>query len=259
MLAVVTSSPRFYQQAVEELTKADVKFMSLGLLDKIPPEVDLVITSLKERSSIAFPTIVATAEAAEAVKQAVRVKSGVKKRYQTISIGIDPGKTIGLSAIGDRRIINEEILKTPEEVVNAVNEIKRMFKAREIILRVGSAGGTYRDRIIASLQEFHNLPIEIVGEESTTKPKSNSRKLGLHKDILAARKIANKKGHRIKKAIKVTTTPGEIKNIQRESRKKSRDITISKKLAEAVVKGEIDLEEAIKLQKRRGDEDLHPT
>jgi hypothetical protein len=185
------------------------------------------------------------------VREALFLNSGLKKSYDAISIGIDPGKSIGIAAIGGRRVIYEAVLSNPEDVAGAVKMVEERFVPGRIEIKIGSAGGAYRDRIISSLQKNLDHKIEIVDEELTTKPKVESRRIGVHKDILAARKIATKKGKRLKQRIEVSSTQGEIRNIQRESRRKSGQLTISKKLAEAVVKGEISLDEAIAKQEKR--------
>jgi hypothetical protein len=244
--------------AVRELKKEGVKFLSLGVGDEVPPDVDVIITSSSERQDIAFPKVVSAATAAEAVHQAISLKTGLKKSYGLILVGIDPGKSIGIVALGDRRVVFEDILSSPEEVLRALRKIEDRFQPREIVIKVGASGGSYRNRIIAGLQENFRYPIEVVDEGSTSQPKGESKKLGLHKDILAARKIVSKKGKTLNKIVEVTSTPGEIKNVQKESRKRSGHLTISKELAESVVKGELSLEEAIRIQKRRGDENLYP-
>jgi hypothetical protein len=251
MLAVVTTKPRFYQQAVIELEKAGENFLSLSSTDEIPTEVDIVITSSTEKDSIDFPRIVCAQSAGDAVREALLLNTGLKKRYNSISIGIDPGKSIGIAAMGEKRVIYEDVLSGTEEVAGAVKMVEERFVPGRIEIKIGSAGGAYRDRIIASLQKNFDHRIEIVDEELTTKPKVESRRIGVHKDILAARKIATKKGKPLKVRIEASSTPGEIRNIQQESRKKSGHLTISKELAESVVKGEISLDEAITRQEKR--------
>ena len=259
MLAVATSLPKFYQTAVKELEKEGISFLSLRPGEEIPAGVDIVITSSLEETQISFPKVISASEAAEAVREALHLKTGLKKSYSQISIGIDPGKSIGIAAVGDGRVIFEEIGLSPDDVVTAIKKVSKQFSAEKKTVKVGAAGGAYRNRIIQRLQESFRYPIEIVDEGQTTRPKVESRRLGLHKDILAARKIAFKTGKHLKRTIEVATTAGEIKNIQRESRKKSAHLTISKRLAESVVKGEIDLDEAIKLQRKRRSKDLHPS
>jgi hypothetical protein len=259
MLGVVTSHPRFYQNAVEELKKRGEKFQSFGLNDVIPDEVDLVITSLEERDKISFPNVVTAKTGADAVREAIFQTGHLKKTYNTILVGIDPGKSTGIVGVGEGSIIYENIARSPKDVVPSIKKIKERFSPEKVLIKIGAAGGAYRNQIIADIQERLNYQIEIVSEVLTTQPKAVSRRMGVHKDILAARKIADKKGKLLTRKVEIKTTPGEIKNAQRESRKESEHITISKKLAESVVKGEIDMKEAIRLQKKGEDEDLHPS
>jgi hypothetical protein len=248
MLAIVTSNPRFYQEAVKELEKLGERFLSLSPGDEVPPGVEIVITSEGERGAVQFHSAVSAPSAAEAVREALIERSGLGKTYAHLSIGIDPGKNIGIAAIGDRRLLFEDLLDSPEEVWRIVEELKQRFESPRVVVRIGSAGGAYRDRIIVGIQANLRCKIEIVSEEKTTGPRAESRRLGVQKDVLSARRIALKKGRPLQRKIIVSTTEGEIRNVQRESRKKSGNLTVSKELAEAVVKGEITLEEAIRRQ-----------
>ncbi len=245
MLAIVTSNPKFYHEAVSELDKLGERFLSLSPGDKVPPGVEVVITSEGEREEINYSPIVSSPSAAVAVREAVIERSGLGKTYARLSIGIDPGKNIGIVAIGDRRLIFQALLNEPEEVWRIVKDLIQRFESQRVVVRIGSAGGAYRDRIIAGIQANLTCKIEIVSEERTTGPRAESRRMGVQKDVLSARRIALKKGRQLKQKIDVSTTEGEIKNVQMESRKKSGHLTVSKELAEAVVKGEITLEEAI--------------
>lgn len=252
MLALITSNPKFYHAAVNELDRLGEKFLSLSPSDEVPPGVEIVITSEGEREAINHDWVVSAPDAALAVKEALIERSGLGKTYTHLSIGIDPGKNIGIAAIGDRRLLFEDLLDEPEEVWRIVKDLQKRFESRSFVVRIGSAGGAFRDRIIAGLQANMTCKIEIVSEEGTTAPRAERRRLGVQKDILSARSIALKKGTPLKQKITVTTTAGEIRNVQRESRKKSGHITVSKELAEAIVKGEINLDEAIKKQERQG-------
>jgi hypothetical protein len=253
MMAVVTSLPRFYHQAVNELKKEGVKFLSLKPDEDIPPDVDVVITSASEKVHIVFPTVIAALSAKEAVREALQMKKGLKKGYSSIFLGVDPGKAIGIVAMGEGKILSEEVLRSPEGIVHFIKEVEERFGPDTMIIKVGATGGAYRNIIIAKIQENFNHPVQIIDEDSTTKPKRESRRLGLHKDILAARKIALKTGETLHQRVEIAPAPGEIRNVQKESRKRSGHTTISKELAEAVAKGEIGLDEAIRLQKKGRD------
>jgi hypothetical protein len=251
MFALVTSNPKFYHEAVSELDRLGEKFLSLSPGDEVPPGVEIVITSEGERGAINYARVISAPAAALAVREALIERSGLDKTYDRLSIGIDPGKNIGIVAIGDQRLLFEDLLDEPEEVWRIIKDLKRRFESQRVVVRIGSAGGSYRDRIITGIQANLRCKIEIVPEEKTTGPRAESRRLGVQKDVLSARRIALKSGRLLQRKITVTTTEGEIRNVQKESRKKSGHITVSKDLAEAVVKGELTLEEAIRRQETR--------
>lgn len=257
VIAIVTDHPRFYHQAVKELKKKELQFVSLKIGEKIPPDVDVVITSPGERAFVDFHEVVASENPEDAIRGAQDVRKGVKAAYEKLYIGVDPGKRVGLAVMADARIVHEEILNKPEDIEQSIIDIEKRFSPAKIILRVGSAGGAYRDRAIASVQAHFDHAIEIVNEDSTSGSPTDRKRLGLHKDLMAARNIVFKKGKPLKKTVVVRTTPGEIKNIQRESRQRSDNLTISKELARAVAIGELELEEAIRIQRKRLNEDIH--
>jgi len=198
MLALVTSNPRFYRQLVSELESRGERFLSLKPGDVISEDVDIIITSEAEKNKINFQTVVSASTAAEAVREALLLRSGIGKTYNHLYIGIDPGKNIGIAAIGDHRLLFEDLLDSPENVWKVVADLKKRFDSPRFLLRIGSAGGAYRDRIIAGLQANLDCEIEIVSEEKTTGPRAESRRFGVSKDILSARKIALKKGRRLR-------------------------------------------------------------
>lgn len=73
-------------------------------------------------------------------------------------------------------------------------------------------------------------------------------------DAAAASTIAMAEGVEIRGKFKVEPKDGEIREMQRLSRIKSKNITISKELARKVLRGEMELEEAIKMQREKNQE-----
>jgi hypothetical protein len=250
LIAVVTETPRFYYSAAKELKKRRLEFLSLGLDEPIPPTVKVVLTSEEEREKVNFERIVSGGDLQIAVDECIRILKGLGRWYQKLVIGIDPGLKPGVAVLGDGRVILVERPSSPEEILDAVKRIFKTYSGGEIMFRVGSGGGIYKMRIIKTLQENFSAPIEIVNEEKTT-PINGLNDTSL-RDIQAAINIATKKGYLLRKKIKVKPTAGEIKNLQRESRLLSGNVTISKELARQVARGEITLREAITAQRRKG-------
>ncbi|MBI5253355.1 MAG: hypothetical protein HY930_03030 [Euryarchaeota archaeon] len=241
-IAIVTERPRFYYEAVGELKNRSMPFLSLKLGQEIPSRVSVVLTTTQERKKINFPNVVANEDAQAAVNEALRILKGFGTRHKKLIIGIDPGRKPGVAVVGDGKIIETQNLNSPEDVLKCIKDFLAVHSANEFIVRVGGGGGIYKLQILKLLQENLRLRTEIVDETSTTPAgKSNTT---------AAINIALKEGRPLSEKIKLSPKPGEIKNLQKESRLLSGNITISRKLAEEVAKGKLSLEEAIEIQKK---------
>lgn len=248
MIAIITERARLYYSLVKELKDRKTSFLSLAFDQEIPDFVRVVITSKKERDRVNFPNVVVAGDVQSVVDEAVRISKGQKRLYGELIFGIDPGIKPGLVVLGDKNVVSVQQLSSPESVSPAINALLALYDGREKVIKIGSGSGIYRNRIIKTLQEDFNLPVFIIDEASTTPSVRNS---GTSPDIVAAINIALKDGVLVKKRVDVLPKAGEIKNVQVESRVMSKDITISKKLAKRVVKGELTLEEAITLHRNK--------
>jgi len=236
----MTEVPLFYYEAARELRERRVDFLTLAMGDEIPEIVGAVLTTEEEREQIDFKDVAST------IDEALWLDGGHKSAYESMVLGIDPGPTPGFAVVGDRKVIHSELLRSPEDVLGASKKALDSFTAKSVTFRVGTGGGVYKARTLKILQENLDIPIEVVDEKSTTPAYAGTTST---KDIEAAISIALKGGRILKKKIEVSPTEGEIKNIQRDSRKISGNITISKELAERVAKGEITIDEAILVQR----------
>lgn len=241
-IALVTEHPKFYYEAVRELKNRDLAFLSLKPGQEIPPEVSVVLTTAQERKKINFPKVVVHKYVQAAVSEALRILKGFGTKHRRLIIGIDPGRKPGIAVVGDGKVIETHNINSPEDVLKRIKDVLAVHSASEVTLRVGRGGGIYKLRILKLLQDSLKLQIEIVDETSTTPAgKSNTA---------AAVNIALKEGRQLGEKVKLSPKPGEIKNLQKESRLLSGNITISKKLAEEVAKGKLSLEEALEIAAR---------
>jgi len=247
-IALITDIPLFYYEAVDELKNRGMGFSTLGFDDEIPPSVAVVLTSEQERDRIDFQNVVSGKDARAAVNEAVKLMAGINDSYEEIVVGIDPGLKPGIAVLTDNRIVDMYRRNSPEDVLEALREIKSTYNGN-IKIKVGTGGGVYRLRILRLLQENFNVRIETVDESSTT-PSTKGKGAVDAKDIIAAINIALKHGKILNEKIEIIPKKGEIKNLQKKSRRLSGNITISKKLAEDAARGKISLEEAVKKHKK---------
>ncbi len=241
ILAVATDNFEFYYEIVRELKQRDIAFVSLSPTDPIPPTVDLVITTEQESEAIDFDNIISVEDdIRRGVRRALSTLKG-KSTYQKIVVGIDPGSKPGIALVGDGKILETMHADSPEEVKNIVEGFIEDYSFHRMTVRIGHGDKTNRNRTINSLKGLA-IRIEIVNEEDTTK-------LTEKPDIEAAKKIALSVGELAEGTYDVEATEGEMREIQRRSRIRSGEITISKKLAKKVVEGDIEMEKAIEEQK----------
>ncbi|MBC7080964.1 MAG: hypothetical protein H5T44_01755 [Thermoplasmatales archaeon] len=239
MIGLITENFSFYYDIVDLLKRRKIPFITLSYEDNIPSSVDVIITSDKKKLNIKFDKIICYEEGCnidKLIDKAILLMSKNKK----LLFGIDPGEKIGIAVYSGVMLIKKFVTKDPKELILFIKEMISEAGAEEVVVKVGNGGGLIRNRIINLLQD-ENLLIQIVDESDIQ---------SFDDDAISACKIAMTPGKEIKYKMSVEPKEGEIKNIQRLSRLKSKNITISKELARKVLIGEISLEEAIEFQKR---------
>lgn len=239
---------RFYHRASEELKRRGINFATLEVGEEVPPGVSVVLTAPEDSGRVDFPVVVAEEDSSLAVEKAVRLLKGFKERHERIVVGIDPGKTPGVAVVAGNRAVDAFMVASPEEIRGVVDRVRTIHSPEKLIVRLGTGGGGYRQRILRSLLEVPGLEIEMVREDSTSR--GNARR---ERNAVAALSIALSKGTAPegRQLLRARIKPGEIKNIQREARRLVPGMTISRKLAEKVARGKISLEEAAVSQKRK--------
>ena len=138
-------------------------------------------------------------------------------------------------------LLRRFVAKSPDKAVDFIKSFIKDVCANNIIVRIGDGARLIRNRIINLLRK-EKVKIEVVNEASIP---------CIDDDALAASSIAMTKGIEVKENLSVEPKEGEIKEMQRLSRIKSKNITISKELAKKVLMGEMELEEAIERQKNK--------
>lgn len=169
--------------------------------------------------------------------------------FEQIIIGIDPGKYPGMALIANNRIIS--VYHVPAgDLCPIVKRIMETYPTKNIIVRIGHGARLVRSRLINDLLDL-GLNVEMVDETGTT-PRLGK---GVHgreiSDIIAAVNIANISGKTVGKQ-HIEPSVGEVRIVQEHSREHSNGrVTIPRRLARKVAKGELSLDEAI--EKHTGD------
>jgi len=243
IIGIMTDNFRFFYQIAQDLKERGESFISLDFEDHIPSEVGVILTTEVEETRVRFHTVVADDEPERAIDVASAILKGGKD-FESLIIGIDPGSRPGLAVLGDGRVLLTDIIQYPEQVADAVDHILSCFAHSDSVVRIGHGDRTNRNRIIKAVWDKVGA-IEIVDETNTTTRSEVP-------DVDASLRIARSSGHRLSSPPEIRPTAGEIRDIQRLSRIESEGrVTISTELAEAVARGRLTLNEALKAQEER--------
>ena len=244
MIGLLTSNFALYHDVVHELKKRDLPFISLAFNDEIPPDVDVIITSEEESKKIDFDKVVTWKKGRRIENLVDKALMLSKSKEMEIIFGIDPGDNIGIAIFGNKKLIRSLLATSPEQASNFIKEYIEDIGADEVIIKIGNGARLIRNRIINYLIN-EKVKMEIVDESMIPR---------MDDDEMAASTIAMADGKEVKNEFSIEPKEGEIREMQRLSRIKSKNITISKELARKVLKGEICLDDAIEMQRNKNQE-----
>lgn len=244
-VGLVTEDPALYADLAAALRDRRIPTVSLWPGDRIPDRVAVVLTSPEESERIAHPSVIGVPpdrirEGLWAAVEAALRPPEHRGRPEELVVGIDPGPRPGYAVCSGGRLLTEGVLERPERARDLAEDLGRRFPDRAIRFRIGSGDPPCRNRTLRALQA-EAVPFEIVDERGTT-PAVARR----HRDAAAARAIARLPGRRVGQVPLLTATRGAITDIQRLSREGSGGrFTISRAMANRVLRGELSLPEAV--------------
>lgn len=259
-LGVLTTDFALYHDLVRYLRDHGISFESLAFGEIPGPEVGVVVTSWRDvhRSDlpVQLPVVPVSIDAsgredvAGAVTQALRALEGVPG-YHELVVGIDPGKRPGIAFLGDGRIIHTAQTMAAAEVAPLLRGLLPQFPSDRVVVRLGQGAPRERDAILYEVLGWQDpaLRIELVDETGTTPRPGRQR--AWSPDVAAAVEIARTPGRGAPRP-RPFVSPGQIREIQRESRELSGGRrTISRDLARRVARGDLGLREALDEEESR--------
>jgi hypothetical protein len=197
-IAVATVSGKAYYVIVNELKARRIDFLSLTPRETVPLNVQVVITTEAEREHIKHPTVLIYRESGNPsaiVDEAIKLSEG-KKEFETLVVGVDPGKTFGIAVMNDGNVLNTTTCSSIAETVNTIARIFSNQQAAVRILKVGNWAPSYTAELLPVLDSAlpKDVTIEIVREAGTSRfIGQTAHKRGL-KHAMAAIKIAERRG-----------------------------------------------------------------
>ena len=240
-LAIRTSNFQLSYKLIRELRSRKINFEVLDPSEKLPSK-DIIWFAEShevlehEHLGKAIPTNIDTIQ--ESIDLALLVMKGLRNPKQLI-FGIDPGPYPGLAWLADGVFIGVSQLQSIEEIIDKIVSISNLIHCQSLLIRIGDGDPLIRDRII-NLCIRNNWNIEIVDESKT------SRGLLRHNHSISALRISSMSGTRVWELRDIEPSSGQIKEIQRQSRKFSNGLfTISFEQAKMVAKGHFSLQEVV--------------
>jgi hypothetical protein len=240
-LAIRTIDFQLAFRLMTELRQRGLRFILLEH-DAVLPEQDMIwfgseIEVVKYRKE-GQPIMTSATSVKDAVDSAVRLQRGITNVHR-LCFGIDPGPRPGLAWLADGVVLGVAQFERIENIAAQIIGISSALEFNQMVVRIGDGAPLSRDRIINDCLT-HQLDVERVNEAKT------SRGLLRHNHVISAIRIALLSGEQVWEFQEIQPTEGEIRDIQRQSRKRSNGrMTISSEMAYAVACGEISLEEAI--------------
>jgi len=209
----------------------------------IPLDVEVIITDGdvveggRKIPWVRFPDDIRTDGRDDLLDLLIRVELDLalpEERF-TSRVGVDPGRRIGVCLVVDGVRIHGGSETVVWDAVDLVRRLLAHVQVTDRTIRVGNGAAVKRDVIINAL-----LPLGVTVEEVDETGTSD----GDHSD--AADSIARTIGDTVIGTREVVIPEGEVRDIQRQSRKLSGgEFTIDYQLAEEVARGSMSLREAI--------------
>jgi len=199
-VAIATLSGSAYYKLAEELKKRKVGFVSLDPNSETPPYINLVLTTKEERCLLDHPNVFMynkDEDVAEFVDRAIQITYGTRRAKRVI-IGVDPGKSWGISAVADGRLLYSNEYSSMEDIEKEIHRLITGIKAREYIVKIGNGSEPYHSQLVSRLDEVlqKEVIIESVREEGTSRGvlwREKERQV----DAASAGRICFREGRRI--------------------------------------------------------------
>jgi len=157
-------------------------------------QADIVITTYEEFNRIQHPNIIIIDDKSNSFEIKCKI---IRELYKNspeavCNIGIDPGKSIGISLFLIGRLLYADVLYSTKKLIELIKLKLQYIKFDSLNIKIGNGGGESRNRILKEVQMHFNeiATIECV-DESNTSVKTTGDK-SLHEE--AAIKIGQRVG-----------------------------------------------------------------
>ena len=182
-IALVTLNKEVYHNIIDELKKRKINFLVKKPGEKIPLSVNIVITTKPEAKLIQHHTVLIYKNVKETIDTALKTINNIPDTSNNkVTIGIDPGKTIGVAILNNGMLIQTASYNNFQEILQMLQGTILFLKPKEMVMKLGNnATLNFRKEVmknIASLSKDFNIVIEIIYvDETYTTVKAKRRKV----------------------------------------------------------------------------------
>ncbi len=209
-IAVVTVSGKAYYLLLNELKARRIDFLSLTPYENVPLNIQVVVTTEAERKHFKHPNVLVFQEnmnPSEVIDEAIKLVEG-KKTFETMVVGVDPGKTFGIAMLSDGKVLKTLTCSSIDETVKTVAEMfSKEQRAGVRVLKVGDWSPSYTAELLPLLDVAvpKDVTMKIVREAGTSRFTGQSAHTRRLKHTMAAIKIAERRGQAYKRKGAVET------------------------------------------------------
>ena len=205
-IAVVTVCGKDYYLVVNELKRKNTPFLSLTPYEPVPIEIEVVITTEKEKPLIKHQRILALQEGmrpATLINEALKIIQG-KEFFEKITIGVDPGEVFGLAVLADGKVVETGNCFSLEETLNKIADIVRDFEGtpvESISVKIGDGVPQCKEKLLHILDKAlpMSVSLESVSETGTNRSLNEAKHRRGLRDIVSAIQIAGRIGYRFQR------------------------------------------------------------
>ncbi|MCP8308288.1 MAG: hypothetical protein H3Z54_06300 [archaeon] len=198
-IAVMTLDGRAYYRIMNMLKEMGLKFHNVMPGEVLSPSVRLVITTEKEKNLISHDKVLFLEELSKdpyLAKERI-IDNLYSNSDESIIIGIDPGKRIGIAVYYRQKELMGDVLNSVDETIAKVVRLMMSTHAKKKIIRIGNGEPEMAEKIANELSKrLKNTIIELVDERGTSSLSKIKPSKKVVRDQRSAMIIALRQGKR---------------------------------------------------------------
>ena len=202
-IGIATLDGKAYYLFTQMLKKMVMPFASLAPGEKIPSNINVILTTKREKQQINLENILCIEELDRdtgVVKE--RILGGLYAAHgEPLVIGVDPGKRIGLVAYYQDKEIESCVLNSVDETFNRISKLTQNAKGKKIV-RIGNGSPTISKHLATILTSRlgGTISVELVDERGTSTLSKTKHEGRGTRDEISARLIAHRQGRKYQKS-----------------------------------------------------------